>query len=118
MHTRYADITPYETLDGSSIRELMHPAVHGNRGQSLAEAVIAPQQETRLHRHACSEEIYHVSAGHGRMQLGAESLAIASGDTVHIPPGTAHKLTNTGDQPLHVLCVCTPAYSHDDTELL
>jgi hypothetical protein len=28
--TRYADIPAYVTKDGSLIRELMHPALHGN----------------------------------------------------------------------------------------
>jgi hypothetical protein len=30
MKSRYADIPAYVTKDGSEIRELMHPAVHGN----------------------------------------------------------------------------------------
>ena len=42
MHTRYADIPVYRTKDGSQIRELMHPEHHGNRTQSLAEAIVAP----------------------------------------------------------------------------
>ena len=37
MKTRYADIPAYITKDGSTIRELMHPSVHGNRLQSLAD---------------------------------------------------------------------------------
>ena len=40
------------TKDGSEIRELMHPAVHGNRKQSLAEATVAAGTARRaLHRH-------------------------------------------------------------------
>ena len=42
MKTRYAEIPAYVTKDGSEIRELMHPAQHGNRLQSLAEATVAP----------------------------------------------------------------------------
>jgi hypothetical protein len=30
------------TKDGSGIRELMHPDRHGNRNQSLAEALVPP----------------------------------------------------------------------------
>jgi mannose-6-phosphate isomerase-like protein (cupin superfamily) len=41
-----------------------------------------------------------------------------SGDTVYIPPGTPHKIRNTGDIPLKILCCSSPAYSHEDTELL
>jgi mannose-6-phosphate isomerase-like protein (cupin superfamily) len=32
-----------------------------------------------------------------------------------IPPGTPHKLWNTGSAPLVLLCCCAPPYSDDDT---
>jgi mannose-6-phosphate isomerase-like protein (cupin superfamily) len=118
MKTAYRDITPFTTKDGSTIRELMHPDQGMNRNQSLAEAVVEPRAATRLHRHRLSEELYHITAGVGRMTLGAEIVEVAPGDTVCIPPGTAHCIENTGHVPLHILCACSPPYSHDDTELL
>jgi mannose-6-phosphate isomerase-like protein (cupin superfamily) len=118
MKSSYADATPYVTKDGSAIRELMHPDVHGNRAQSLAEATVPPGGETLLHRHRVTEELYHVTAGAGVMTLGDESFDVRAGDTVHIPPGTPHRIRNTGAAPLRILCACTPAYSHDDTQLL
>ena len=48
MKTRHTEIPVYITKDGSEIRELMHPAVHGNRLQSLAEATVHPGQRTHL----------------------------------------------------------------------
>ena len=118
MKTRYRDVKPYPTKDGSEIRELMHPRVHGNRNQSFAEATIEPGAKTRLHRHRSTEEIYHVSAGEGVLKVGEERFKVAAGDTVCIPPGTPHCVENTGTVPLRILCACAPAYSHGDTELL
>ncbi len=118
IRSRLADVPAYITRDGSSIRELMHPAVQGNANQSLAEASVPPGGETLLHRHRDSEELYHIVAGSGRMTLGDEEFAIAPGDTILIPPGTAHCLRNTGDEPLRLLCCCAPAYRHEDTEVL
>lgn len=118
MKTRCHDIPSYPTRDHSEIRELMHPAQHGNTNQSLAEATVAPGQTTALHRHRRSEELYHITAGRGRMTLGVESFEVNPGDTVCIPPGTAHCIANTGETPLRILCCCAPAYAHDDTELL
>jgi mannose-6-phosphate isomerase-like protein (cupin superfamily) len=115
---RYADAQPYTTKDGSVIRELMHPAVHGNRNQSLAEATVAAGQRTVLHRHGRTEELYHVTSGRGRMTLGEESFGVIAGDTVCIPPGTPHCIENAGADDLVILCCCSPAYDHDDTELL
>ncbi len=114
----YERVKPYLTRDGSEIRELMHPEIQGNTAQSLAEATVPVGASTLLHRHRRSEELYHVSAGNGRLRLGDEVIALAVGDTVCIPPGTPHALENTGDGPLRVLCCCSPPYSHDDTELL
>jgi mannose-6-phosphate isomerase-like protein (cupin superfamily) len=118
MRSRYSDVEAFVTRDGSQVRELMHPATHGNRRQSLAEATIAPGATTLLHRHHATEEIYHFTKGAGMMTLGDERFAVSAGDTVCIPPGTPHRLENTGSGELVLLCACAPAYSHEDTELL
>jgi len=118
MKTSYRDIQGFITRDGSEIRELMHPVHHGNRAQSLAEAIVASGQRTTLHRHHHSEELYHVTAGRGHMTLGDEHFELRPGDTICIPPGTPHCIENTGNVSLHILCCCSPPYSHDDTELL
>jgi mannose-6-phosphate isomerase-like protein (cupin superfamily) len=118
MRSRHANAPPYVTKDGSEIRELMHPSVHGNRAQSLAEATVAPGAETALHLHRATEELYHVTQGEGLMTLGERAFEVHAGDTVCIPPGTPHRVRNTGAVPLKILCACAPAYSHEDTELL
>lgn len=118
MKTRYAEITPYVTKDGSEIRELMHPAVHGSQRQSLAEAVVPAGARTLLHRHHETEELYHVTAGEGLLTLGDEVLKVSRGDTALIAPGTPHCIEALGDAPLHILCCCSPAYRHEDTQLL
>ncbi|MDJ0739932.1 MAG: cupin domain-containing protein [Gammaproteobacteria bacterium] len=118
MLTHYRAQPPFQTKDGSEIRELMHPRVHGNRLQSLAEARVAPGQTTALHWHKTSEELYHVVAGEGLMTLGDERFEILPGDTVAIAPQTAHCVHNIGDDTLVILCCCSPPYAHDDTELL
>lgn len=118
MLTRYADIAPYPTKDGSEIRELMHPTRHNNQQQSLAEARVAPGETTRLHRHQHTEELYHVTAGQGQMTLGDGNFSVQVGDTICILPGTPHCIGNTGTETLVILCCCAPAYRHEDTELL
>jgi mannose-6-phosphate isomerase-like protein (cupin superfamily) len=118
MKTTYDAVTPYVTKDGSEIRELMHPAVHGNRNQSFAEAIVAPGCTTRLHQHRATEEIYHITAGEGSMRHGEAVFPVSAGDTICIPPGTPHNIENTGSTPLKILCTCSPPYSHEDTELL
>jgi mannose-6-phosphate isomerase-like protein (cupin superfamily) len=111
--TRYDEIEPFVTKDGSIIRELMR-----GKGQSLAEATVPSGQTTHSHRHPRSEEFYHITSGEGLMRLGEDEFTVKRGDTVNIPPGTTHSIANTGDGDLKILCACSPAYSHEDTELL
>ena len=118
MHTRRDDSVAFATKDGSRVRELMHPARHACRAQSLAEAVVDPGRVTALHRHHTSEELYHILEGSGQMMLGAHEFIVSAGDTICIPPATAHRIRNTGSGPLRILCSCAPAYRDDDTELL
>ena len=68
MKTEYRKLSAYITKDGSEIRELVHPSLHGGnrQGQSLAEARVPPGGKTLRHRHPGTEEIYHVSGGRGR----------------------------------------------------
>jgi mannose-6-phosphate isomerase-like protein (cupin superfamily) len=110
-----AERDPFITVDGSTIREVAHPAWTAARHQSLAEASVGPGGETAEHYHPVSEELYYFVAGEGRMRLGGDEAPVAAGDCVVIPPGTPHKLWNTGAGPLVLLCCCVPAYSDADT---
>ena len=118
MHlSKLDDLEPFTTLDGSTIREIAGPAWTPARNQSLAEATVPVGGRTVAHYHRVAEELYFFTAGDGRLKLGDEVRAVSAGDCAVIPPGTPHKLWNTGDGPLTLLCCCAPAYSHDDTVL-
>ncbi|MHB1513326.1 MAG: cupin domain-containing protein [Acidiferrobacter sp.] len=108
----------YVTKDGSEICELWHPDHHGTGGLSLARATIPAGEQTRLHRHVRAEEVYHVLSGSGVMDLGSHHFMVRAGDTVHISPGIAHRVSASAEAPLVILCCCTPPYRHDDTEIL
>jgi mannose-6-phosphate isomerase-like protein (cupin superfamily) len=119
MHvSKLADLPAFTTLDGSTIREIAGPAWTPVRNQSLAEATVPPGAATIAHLHREAEELYFFTAGRGRLRVGDEERDVSAGDCAVIPPGTVHKLWNTGSDPLVLLCCCAPAYSDDDTELV
>ena len=108
----------FRTKDGSEIRELLAHRNSAIRNQSLAEARIPVGGTTMEHYHPKAEEIYYITHGSGRMKLGQAEREVRAGDAIAIPPGQAHKLWNTGDEPLRLLCCCAPGYEHDDTVLI
>ncbi len=118
MHVANLDeLESFITLDGSSIRELAGPAWTPAENQSLAEATVPVGGATTAHYHRTTEELYYIVSGTGLMRVGEEERDVRRGDCVVIPPGAEHKLSNTGAEPLVLLCCCAPAYSDEDTVL-
>jgi mannose-6-phosphate isomerase-like protein (cupin superfamily) len=109
------EVPPFITKDGSEIRELLAHRNSGIRNQSLAEARLAVGSSTQEHYHSKTEEIYFITAGRGRMRIEGESKEVKAGDAIAIPPGKKHKLWNTSDETLKLLCCCAPGYEHSDT---
>ena len=98
MHiSKLQDLERFTTLDGSTIREIAGPAWTPARNQSLAEATVPVGGATAAHYHREAEELYFFTAGTGRLRLGDDERDVEAGDCVVIPPGTVHKLWNTGD---------------------
>ncbi len=118
MDIKNLDAVPsFITKDGSEIRELLAHRNSAIRHQSLAEARVPVGGSTQEHYHARTEEIYFITAGQGRIRIATETTEVKAGDAIAIPPGSKHKLWNTGTEPLKLLCCCAPAYEHDDTFL-
>ncbi|HCA47763.1 MAG TPA: hypothetical protein DEP45_10545 [Armatimonadetes bacterium] len=111
------DQMEYTTLDGSRIRELIRPELGGSRNLSLAQATVEPGAATLRHRHHEAEEIYFVLSGEGALEIGGAIERVGPGDARLIPPGAEHRVTAIGPEPLVILCTCSPAYQHDDTEV-
>ena len=109
------EVTPFTTKDGSEIRELLAHRNSAIRNQSVAEARLPVGASTQEHFHPKAEEIYYITHGTGRMRIEGETREVKAGDAIAIPPGQKHKLWNTGNETLRLLCCCAPAYEHDDT---
>jgi mannose-6-phosphate isomerase-like protein (cupin superfamily) len=111
-------VPAFITKDGSEIRELLAYRNSAIRNQSLAEARIPVGASTLEHYHIKTEEIYLITAGEGRMVIEGEARPVRAGDAIAIPPGTRHKIWNTGAEMLKLLCCCAPAYEDSDTVIV
>ena len=109
------EMPAFITKDGSEIRELLAYRNSAIRNQSLAEACVPVGGSTQEHYHGRTEEIYFITAGQGRMRIEGELAEVKVGDAIAITPGKKHKLWNTGQETLKLLCCCSPCYEHSDT---
>jgi mannose-6-phosphate isomerase-like protein (cupin superfamily) len=111
-------VPAFTTKDGSEIRELLAHRNSCIAKQSLAEARLPVGGSTTPHYHPRTEEIYYITHGSGQMRIDDETRDVTVGDAIAIPPGATHQITNTGGEPLRLLCCCAPAYEDDDTVLV
>src|SRR3954454_18334858 len=110
-----SEVPAFITKDGSEIRELLAHRNSAIRNQSLAEARLPVGASTQEHYHPKAEEIYYLTHGRGPIRIDGETRDVKAGDAIAIPPRRKHKLWNTGNETLRLLCCCAPGYEDSDT---
>src|ERR1051325_10055841 len=99
MDIKHLESVPaFITKDGSEIRELLAHRNSVLRNQSLAEARLPVGASTQEHFHPQAEEIYYITRGTGRIRIEGDMHDVKPGDAIAIPPGSKHKLWNTGTE--------------------
>lgn len=90
----------------------------GADGDALVwELLLAPGgQVPSSHAHPKQEERFTMTEGRMRFRVGRRRLLAGPGDTVVVPPGTAHHFANPGPAPARVTVRTAPAL--DMRELL
>lgn len=99
--------------DGSEVRILTATA----RG-SMAHFSLRPGQVAKAVAHRTIEEIWYVTAGHGRMWrcLGEEEtiVELRPGLSLTLPVGTRFQFRCDGEAPLEALGVAMPPWPGED----
>ncbi len=114
---RLNDCPEFTAGDNCRLREILHPDKTAlELRYSLAHAVVAPGQTTRLHALRTSE-VYYILSGEGIMKIDGEQAKVGQGDTVYIPPQAQQQITNSGSTDLLFLCIVDPAWRKEDESL-
>ena len=112
------DTAAFKGGDGSSLRELLHPAKEPlDIAYSLARAEVEPGGKTLPHR-LKSAEVYYILGGRGLMHVGNEQAEVEEEEAVYIPPGQVQFIENPGPGRLTFLCIVDPAWASEDEEVL
>ncbi len=101
---------------GALSKLLVHPETTGSRHVDHRISTYQPKAFVAPHTHKIQEQVYHVLAGQGLMEIAGERQVVREHDVVFIPPGIEHALYNTGLLPLTFIVVTTPV-SDDSGEV-
>lgn len=73
--------------------------------------VLEPGEAPPMHRHPDTEQIFFITEGQGRLEIGGEKqqFEVKPGDCVRIPVNAEHRIHCVGQQPLRYFAVdCFP----------
>jgi mannose-6-phosphate isomerase len=76
--------------------------------------VVLPAQRLSYQKHARRSEHWFVVEGKAKVTLDGRDIILAAGQPVDIPAGTAHRIENTGDDPLIFIEVQHGTYFGED----
>ena len=84
---------------------------------SIARARVKPGVTTRWHRLHDTIERYYIVSGHGVVEIAELApQEVYTGDMIYIPSLCRQRISNTGDEDLVFLAICTPRFTTEAYE--
>jgi putative monooxygenase len=115
-----SEISP-DRRRGGEIRTLLSPRNAGSVSGFSGVALLEPGERIAEHYHPYSEEFLFVVEGNATADLDGEPWKLTPGAALLIPPGTRHRVRNTGAVPVRIVfhlgpLAPRPELGHVDTE--
>src|SRR6266550_7388420 len=115
MHIQPLDTAPLNERGGQKSWLLLTGGQFGAKNLAITLVQGAPGSMQAVHGHPDNEQIYVIVRGRGVMQVADEMREVGEGTLVYIPPGAAHAIKNTSDEPLVFVSATSPPF--DSKEL-
>lgn len=113
-----SETTPDEYFfdaEGCFITELSNS--EADPALSIAQARVTPGVTTAWHRLKGTVERYCILSGVGLVEIGDnDPREVATGDVVYISPMQRQRISNTGNEDLVFLALCTPRFEQSNYE--
>ena len=93
---------------GALSKPLVMPETAGSKQLDYRISMYQPMAYVKVHQHKVQEQVYHVLAGEGLMEIGGEKHVVRMHDYIFLPPGVDHSISNTGLVDLVFLVVTSP----------
>ena len=106
---RVGDVPRNERGNGQ-ISHLLLGLPSDDTPMSITVVTAAPGSRQSDHVHPVSTQIYVIIAGKGQMTVGDETMEVATGEMVYVPPGASHAIFNGGEMTLSYVSVTVPPF--------
>lgn len=101
-------ILDHRSVDPLELPGLVHRTIagarQGLRSLEVWRQTIAPGEATPMHKHAC-EEVVVILSGAGACEIEGWPQPFAAPSSLILEPSVAHRIVNTGREPLELIGV-------------
>ncbi len=111
MHTQTLEQSPVNRRGGQTSYLLLTEGQFGSKNLSITWVECEPGSMQAVHGHPNEEQVYVIVRGRGVMQIGDEMEEVGPGTLIYTPPGLAHAIKNTGDDPLTYVSATSPPFN-------
>jgi len=80
---------------------------------SVIQERMPPSTAEQEHYHEHAQQLFYILSGAATFEVGGVVKTVNEGQSIHIKPGTKHRIMNNGDVDLHFLVISEPK-SHGD----
>jgi mannose-6-phosphate isomerase-like protein (cupin superfamily) len=116
MQIQRVDKAPVNEHGGQRSHLLLAAGQFGSENLAITWVEGAPGSMQAVHGHPDNEQVYVIVRGRGVMQVADEMEEVGEGTLVFIPPGAAHAIKNTGDEPLVFVSATSPPFDPGELE--
>lgn len=112
--TGYIDEAERVEIEGRGVSYTLVGASAGAKNLSIHLNVLRPNTTGPLHYHQDAEDVYIVLAGTGVVRVEDDEYLVGPDQTMFIPPGIRHSVSNPGPGLLKLIEIYSPpAHPHD-----
>jgi len=116
MNIQPLDAAPVNERGGQRSHLLLRAGQFGSENLAITWVEGEPSSMQAVHGHTDNEQVYVIVRGRGVMQVADEMEEVGEGTLVFIPPGAAHAIKNTGDEPLVFVSATSPPFDPKELE--
>jgi len=80
---------------------------------SVIQERMPPGTGEQLHYHNAAQQVFYILSGMATFDVEGKKETVGANQSIHIKPGTRHRIFNNGDTDLHFLVVSEPM-AHGD----
>jgi len=100
-----------KTQENNNFREVLFTAPHSQ----LVLMTLQVGEEIGSEVHSNVDQFFRIESGEGKIVIAGEENLVSNGWAAVVPAGTEHNVINTGDQPLKLYTIYSPANHPEGT---